>query len=84
MAEDKREAAIRRLTAKRGFRNHLAFYVVINAMLVAIWATTMRGPFWPIWPIMGWGIGVAIHAWNVYFETPISEDAIRREMEKGG
>lgn len=39
-------------------RDHLRAYVAVNLMLVAIWALTGAGYFWPIWPILGWGIGV--------------------------
>jgi hypothetical protein len=31
-------------------------YVAVSALLVAIWALTGMGYFWPIWPILGWGI----------------------------
>ena len=31
-------------------------YVAVNLMLVVIWATTGMGYFWPIWPILGWGV----------------------------
>jgi hypothetical protein len=31
-------------------------------MLIAIWAASGFGYFWPIWPLMGWGIGMAKHA----------------------
>ena len=27
-------------------------------MLIVIWATTGAGYFWPIWPILGWGVGL--------------------------
>jgi hypothetical protein len=37
---------------------HVRAYVGVCAMLVAIWALTGGGYFWPIWPILGWGIGV--------------------------
>jgi hypothetical protein len=82
--EDKRrEAAVKRVKAKRDFKNHLAIYLIVNALLVVIWAAGGGGYFWPIWPIAGWGIGVAFNAWNVYFEKPITENEIRREMERG-
>jgi class 3 adenylate cyclase len=41
---------------------HLTIYVVVNVMLIGIWAASGAGYFWPIWPIMGWGIGVGAHA----------------------
>ena len=77
-----REAAVRRLKSKRDFRNHVAIYVIVNALLVVIWAATGAGYFWPIWPIAGWGIGLAFNAWAVYYERPITEEEIRREMER--
>ena len=41
---------------------HLWIYAMVNLMLIAIWAASGGGSFWPIWPILGWGIGVAGHA----------------------
>jgi hypothetical protein len=37
---------------------HVRAYVATMALLVAIWALTGAGYFWPIWPMLGWGIGV--------------------------
>ena len=37
---------------------HVRAYVSVSVMLVAIWALTGAGYFWPIWPMLGWGIGV--------------------------
>lgn len=77
-----REAAIARLKEKRDFWTHLLTYVAVNTMLVVIWAMNNDGGnFWPVWPILGWGIGIVIHAWET-FRRPLGEEAIRREMEK--
>lgn len=81
--EISREDAIKRIENKRGFSSHLAVYLIVNALLVGIWYFTDRSYFWPVWPMMGWGIGVFLHMWSVYFQRPISESEIRREMEKG-
>jgi class 3 adenylate cyclase len=43
-------------------RIHLRIYLLVNLMLIGIWAATGGGYFWPIWPILGWGIGVGCHA----------------------
>jgi hypothetical protein len=80
--DDRREAAVKRVKAKRDFKNHIAAYVIVNTLLVAIWAFSGGGYFWPIWVIAGWGVGLALNAWTVYFERPITEDEIRREMER--
>jgi uncharacterized protein DUF1707/2TM domain-containing protein len=39
-------------------RSHERTYVAVMLLLVAIWALTGAGYFWPIWPMLGWGIGV--------------------------
>lgn len=81
--DSRRAAAIKRVKAKRGFRNHVAIYLIVNAMFVVVWAVSGTGYFWPVWPIAGWGIGLAVHGWSTYFAKPISEEEIRREMERG-
>lgn len=43
-------------------RIHLAVYLVVNVLLIGIWAASGAGYFWPIWPILGWGIGLGSHA----------------------
>jgi 2TM domain len=81
--EGRREVAVKRVKAKRDFKNHAAIYVIVNGMLVGIWAFSGMGSFWPIWPLLGWGIGLAFNAWAVYFERPITEAEIQSEIEKG-
>jgi fatty acid desaturase len=80
--QDLREEAVLRLKKRRDFRSHIFIYVAVNAVLVIVWAVTGAGFFWPIFPILGWGIGVAANAWDVYGRKPISEDEIRRETER--
>jgi hypothetical protein len=76
---ERRQAAIKRVKAKRNFRTSLAVYVLVNAFLVLIWSFN-GGYFWPIWPILGWGLGVALQGWDTYFRRPITEDDISREI----
>ena len=33
-------------------------FVSVNVLLVAIWAATGAGYFWPVWPILGWGFAL--------------------------
>jgi hypothetical protein len=75
------QQAISRVRKKRDFRAHVRVYVTVNLMLVGIWAAT-GGFFWPIFPMLGWGIGVGANAWGVYGRRPISDDEIRCEMER--
>jgi hypothetical protein len=81
--QDRREAAVKGVKARRDFKTHVAVYVIVNLFLVAIWALSGGGYFWPIWVMLGWGIGVAFNAWDAYFKKPVSEEEIQREMEQG-
>ena len=52
----------RRLAVKkRAHAAHVRAYVLVSLGLVALWALSGAGYFWPVWPIMGWGIGVVSH-----------------------
>jgi uncharacterized membrane protein len=80
---DVRQQAIESLKKKRDFRTHVLMYVLVNAMFVVIWVVTGADYFfWPIFPILGWGIGVVANAWDVYGRKPISEEEIQREEER--
>lgn len=79
---DPREEAIKRLKERREFKGHLVAYVVVNAFLATVWFVTGAGYFWPVWVLAGWGIGLALHAYNVFFEGPITERQIEREMHR--
>ena len=46
----------------QSFRTHLTFYLLVNVFLIGIWAASGAGYFWPIWPMLGWGIALAAHA----------------------
>ncbi len=78
-----RERAVKRLKKQRDFRGHLLVYVLVNAFLVVIWAVTnLYGFFWPAFPIVGWGIGVVMNAWDAYRRDDFDEKRIHREMER--
>jgi hypothetical protein len=77
-----RARAEKRLEARRGLGAHALAYVLVNGFLVVIWALNGVGDFfWPIFPLLGWGIGLAFNAWDVLFPGP-SEDRIRAEMDR--
>ena len=42
-------------------RRHVRTFLLVNALLVSIWLLTGAGYFWPMWPILGWGIGIIPH-----------------------
>jgi len=80
--QELRKLAVSRLKKRRDFSTHVVIYIIVNAMLVGIWAVTGAGFFWPIFPILGWGIGVGANAWDVYGRKPITEEEVQRETER--
>jgi hypothetical protein len=80
--EELRAQAIRRIRAKQSFQTHFAVYLVVNALLIAIWFFTSRDYFWPIWPMLGWGIGIFFHWFGISKQLDITEDRIQEEMNR--
>jgi class 3 adenylate cyclase len=52
----------RRSALEISVRIHLTVFVLVNLMLIGIWAASGGGYFWPIWSLLGWGVGVGCHA----------------------
>lgn len=81
-----RAEALASLKKKRDFHTHLLAYVLVNGTLWAIWAivAASQGSLfpWPIFPLLGWGIGLAFHAWDAYARTPFTEAQIDRELRR--
>jgi hypothetical protein len=55
---------------------------LVNTFLIVIWAVTSHGFFWPIFPMVGWGIGVVMNAWDVWRGDEFSEEDIAREIQR--
>ncbi|MGD9701157.1 MAG: 2TM domain-containing protein [Acidimicrobiia bacterium] len=81
-ARSEREVARKRIEDRRDFSSHVVAYVVVNAFLIAIWAFTGAGYFWPMWVLGGWGVGLVLHAWEVFLRRPITEDDIDAELRR--
>ncbi len=80
---DIRKQARERVEKKRDFKTHIFIYLIVNAALIGIWAiATPDSLFWPIFVILGWGIGVAGNAWDVFVRKPITDDEIDREEQR--
>jgi hypothetical protein len=80
-SNDIRERAIAQLKKRRDFKAHVLVYVLMNSFLVTIWAFTSHGFFWPVFIMFGWGIGLLMNAWDVYFGQDFDEAHIQREMQ---
>jgi len=51
--------------ARLGMRAHTAAYIAGSLLMLGIWAAVGLGSdswyFWPVWPILGWGVGLLGH-----------------------
>jgi hypothetical protein len=57
--------------------------VVVERAGVVIWAGADGGEFWPVFPIVAWGVGLALHAWSVFGREPTTTYArIGAEAER--
>jgi len=79
---DIRELARQRLQKRSDLGAHFVAYVLVNAMMIGIWAITGTGYFWPAWVLLGWGVGLALNVWDVFFRHPITEADIQREVHR--
>ena len=65
-SEDQRyDRAHARVQALKGFYTHATAYVLVNIGLFVIDLLTGVG-WWSYWPLLGWGIGLGIHALSIF------------------
>ena len=83
--DELRKQAVKRIKDKREFWMHLVAYVVINAVLIGVWALSGRGYFWPAWVMLAWGVGIVLHGASILLEgRPMREQDIEREIRRLG
>lgn len=75
-----------RVEELKGLYAHIGVYLTVNLGIFLInWLTS--DTWWFFWPLIGWGIGLAIHAFVVmlsgrFFGRDWEERKIREEMER--
>lgn len=59
-------------------------YIAVNLFLIFIWFMTGRGIFWPIFSMLGWGVGIAAMAIDVvrFINNKGYSDKVEREYQK--
>lgn len=71
--------ARRRVGMKIGFAIHALVYVAVNLGLYAI--NSMTGEYrWNVFPLMGWGLGLAIH--GLVVAVGLTGDGFRERLLK--
>lgn len=82
-----REKAARRLRARRALPRAIVNFVIVNAVLIVIWAVTGRGYFWPGIVLGCWGFFLVLDIWTawtpfVYVPRPVTDEEIDREVQR--
>ena len=74
-------AARRRVQAKLGWYVHALVYVCVNAGLALV--AWQSGRHWAMYPLLGWGLGLALHGAAVWLLSPGStwrDNMVAREL----
>ena len=85
--EEQRDEKLWQIARKRaGFQRSLVSYFVVNAFLWFIWWFTAgrrginREMPWPVWSMLGWGIGLLFQYLDAYGGG--KKDLVEKEYEK--
>jgi 2TM domain-containing protein len=79
------QSAKKRVEATMVFYTHFSVYAAVIVFLAIIIFMTSPGAVWFHWPMLGWGIAVAIHAAFIFVfpgQLAVTEQMIEREMGK--
>lgn len=68
-----------RARQRRGFYGHLASYGIVNFFLFQVDVLT-AGSTWFHWPLLGWGVGLAFHAYSAFFPDPTEVEEGARKL----
>ena len=86
--QERYERARARVGALKGFYIHTTVFVLVNLALFVI-NVMVGGGWWFYWPLLGWGIGLGVHALGVFgfggggpFGRDWEERKIREFMDK--
>jgi hypothetical protein len=52
---------------KRGFLIHLFVYLAVNALLIVVNLLYSAGYYWFLFPLVGWGVALAAHAYAAFY-----------------
>lgn len=87
METPRNEFIWRKAKKRASFKVHLSTYLVVNAGLWLLWAVTSFPHFgddylpWPLFPMVGWGIGLSMHFIGAYGNLD-EKGLAEREYEK--
>ena len=86
--EQEKDEQLWKIARKRAaFQRHLISYLVINGFLWTLWYLNGGYRFgygggipWPVWPMLGWGIGLVFNYFDAYHGD--KDSLAQREYKK--
>lgn len=83
--DDIERLARKRAGAKLGWYTHAAVYVLVNLFLWLISEHGFGQRRWSMFPLLGWGLGLALHGVSVFVlaaGSGLREKLVQRERDK--
>lgn len=80
--EAAREWQARRAARQRVFWLHAVVWGAVGLLLVTIWALAGAGFPWFLFPVLGWGVGLAAHGATAYLLRSPEELMVLREARR--
>lgn len=84
-AEEIDRIARRRAGAKLGWYAHAAVYLLVNLFVFSMSEYGFGTRAWSVKPLLGWGLGLALHGISVWFlgaGGELRERMVRKERER--
>ncbi|MEM9887512.1 MAG: 2TM domain-containing protein [Bacteroidota bacterium] len=76
------EIARKRVKAKKKFHRNLASYIIFSIFFFFLNMYSYSGHLWFIYPVLGWGLGIAMEYYKVYVDPKVEDQAVEREMRR--
>jgi len=85
--EERYFKARKRVEEIKGFYGNLVAFIVVNIGLLVVNLLVTPKHLWFYWPLLWWGIGVAVHGMKVFNRMPFlgkdwEENKIKEFMDK--
>lgn len=90
--EEIERLARKRAGAKLGWFIHASVYVLVNLVIFAMSRYAFGTRPWSVFPLLGWGLGLALHGVSVFIlgsgsglrERMVQKERERLQRERGG
>ncbi|MDH7594274.1 MAG: 2TM domain-containing protein [Methanomicrobiales archaeon] len=80
--EELRTRARKTVEERIGFYMHLAAYILVNLMFIALWWFGGGGFPWFMFVLFGWGIGIAAHYFGAFYGDAYIEERAEEEYRR--